>query len=392
MRILLINDYGTATGGAEITILQLREELIKRGHEVKLFTSSAQVAGQTTRADASCFGTTTRWRAYLQACNFSAYFRLRKLLREWTPDVIHVSLFLTQLSPLILPLFKRIPAIWHLHWYRGICLTGNKHLPTNAHCKFDYGRQCLAQKCAPPHQWLFLMGQMNYFEKRRNVFRRIVANSEFVKNAYEKAGYKNIKVIRCGVKPAPKGDLPEFAAQPLIVFAGRLVAEKGVDLLLRAFADVLQKIPAARLTIAGEGAEKGKLQLLAAKLKISAQVCFAGNIAPEELAQQFADAWVQVVPSLHQEPLGLTAIEAMQRGTPVIATRVGGLSEIIAHAETGLLVSPNQTELTDAVLQILENKNLRNNLRNNAFKFAGENLNLARYADEFLAVYREISD
>jgi len=106
MKILLINDYGTPTGGAELQMLTLRKGLRLRGHDARFFTSSARPIPVSSQADYECFGTTSRFRTLLQTTNPWAFWQLRRVLAEFQPDVIHVGIFLTQLSPLILPLLK----------------------------------------------------------------------------------------------------------------------------------------------------------------------------------------------------------------------------------------------------------------------------------------------
>ena len=115
MKILLVHDYGTRTGGAELQMLALRKGLRARGHDVRLFSSNVPLAGGTVIADETCYGHSgTRWQAVSQTLNVSAYRRLRALLRTFRPDVVHVRMFLSQLSPLILPLLRNIPAIYHV--------------------------------------------------------------------------------------------------------------------------------------------------------------------------------------------------------------------------------------------------------------------------------------
>jgi len=116
MKILLINDYGTATGGAELMLLGLREGLRRQGHDARLFASSARPGPGPSSADYECVGRTTRFRTLLQTANPWAYRRLRRVLAEFRPDVVHAHIFLTQLSPLILPLLRDVPSIYHAVW------------------------------------------------------------------------------------------------------------------------------------------------------------------------------------------------------------------------------------------------------------------------------------
>ena len=116
MKILLISDYATPTGGAEILTISLRDGLRSRGHDARLFASSARPNGAHSQADYHCFGTTSGFRTLLQSANFWAARKLKRILAEFQPDVVHVTLFLTQLSPLILPLLKNVPSLYYAVW------------------------------------------------------------------------------------------------------------------------------------------------------------------------------------------------------------------------------------------------------------------------------------
>ncbi len=96
MRILIINDYGSLRGGAEIAMLSLRDGLRTRGHDARLFASNASDGDELMYADYSCLGTTSRWRTLLQTTNPWAYAKLREVLADFKPHVVHVCMFLTR--------------------------------------------------------------------------------------------------------------------------------------------------------------------------------------------------------------------------------------------------------------------------------------------------------
>ena len=108
MKVLLVNDYSASVGGAEILMHDLRTALRERGHDARSFCSNAHPGTQQTEADYECLGTTSSFRNYFQTANPSAYLQLRRVLAEFRPDVVHVKMFLTQLSPLILPLLRDV--------------------------------------------------------------------------------------------------------------------------------------------------------------------------------------------------------------------------------------------------------------------------------------------
>ncbi|NEQ25167.1 MAG: glycosyltransferase, partial [Microcoleus sp. SIO2G3] len=126
MKILLLHDYGTATGGAELQMLSLRQGLRDRGHEVRLLASRAQVVNSPLMSEYTCFGTTSKMQVLSQVANPSAYLTLRQALHDFEPDVVHVRMFMWQLSPLILPLLRDRPCLYQTAVYKAICPLGTK--------------------------------------------------------------------------------------------------------------------------------------------------------------------------------------------------------------------------------------------------------------------------
>lgn len=131
----------------------------------------------------------------------------------------------------------------------------------------------------------------------------------------------------------------------LLLFAGDLVPVKQVDRLLRAVATLgkAQGASAFRLVIAGEGSERDRLRALAAELDLGDRVTFAGRRPHAEMPTWLAAADVAVLPSA-SEGLPLFILEALASGTPVVASRVGGVPECVEDGVTGILVDPVTVE------------------------------------------------
>jgi glycosyltransferase involved in cell wall biosynthesis len=139
-------------------------------------------------------------------------------------------------------------------------------------------------------------------------------------------------------------------AEPIVGFVGRLTRQKGVDVLLRAFADVEKRIPDARLVLAGDGPDRPALAELARSLGLR-RVMFLGWRG--DIADIMADVSLLAVPS-RWEGFGLVALEAMALGKPVVAARISALPEIVVPEETGLLVSSgSEVELAEALLSLI---------------------------------------
>jgi glycosyltransferase involved in cell wall biosynthesis len=150
-----------------------------------------------------------------------------------------------------------------------------------------------------------------------------------------------------------------------ILFIGRLVDIKGVEVLLKALAT----LPGGQLLVAGDGNQRMALENLAEKLKVSAE--FLGIVGKAERAQLFASSTILVIPSLvlpdgRTEGMPVVALEALAFGLPVIASGVGGLSEIVIDGQNGLLFEAgNHLLLADKIRLLLDDKELRERLSGN---------------------------
>src|SRR4029077_4031681 len=141
---------------------------------------------------------------------------------------------------------------------------------------------------------------------------------------------------------------------PRLLCLGRLVAEKGFDSAMTAFALVRNRLPSARLVIAGDGPERSKLQQQTIELGLADSVEFVGSVPPETAAHLIDEATLVVMPS-RLEGFGLVALEAALMARPVVAARVGGLPEVVLHEQTGLLVEHEDHEdLAEAITLLLD--------------------------------------
>jgi glycosyltransferase involved in cell wall biosynthesis len=386
MKILLVNDYETDEGGANLMTLRLRGELRRRGHDARLFASRAGLDGG--HADYTCFGTLARVRPLVETFNPSAYLRLRKVLREFRPDVVHVRLFRTQLSPLILPLLRGVPSLLHETIYKAICPLGTKLLPDRSPCRALAGAVCRRGGCLPLRAWLPLMLQTNLWLRWRGAFDLIVTNSEAVGRELKAEGIEAAATVWSGVPDC--GARPPLAAPPTVGFAGRLVPLKGADVLLRAFARVAAEMPEARLVVVGDGEERGNLSRLADGLGLARSVEFAGWLAPVEAAREVASAWAVAVPSF-SEQFSLTAVEALMRGTAVVASAVGGMPELVRDGETGFLVPAGGARaLAEKLLLLLRSRETAERMGAAARRDALARFRLTTCVDEFEKLYETI--
>jgi len=131
--------------------------------------------------------------------------------------------------------------------------------------------------------------------------------------------------------------------EKLVLCVGRLVPQKGMEYFIRAIPLVAKRFPEARFVIVGEGWSRDILEEEARKSGHSEKIRFTGFLPDQEVIDLMSSADVLVVPSIY-EPFGIVALEGMATGAPVVASNVGGLSEVIDHEETGIFVYPKSPE------------------------------------------------
>ena len=197
---------------------------------------------------------------------------------------------------------------------------------------------------------------------------RVIAASEYmVSEIVEFFGCPRdkIEVIPNGVNVAPFDllngeDLGHFRImyalpdEQIVFNVGRVVYEKGVQVLVRAVPLVVQQRPEAKFVVAGKGPELEACRSLAWSLGVGQKVLFSGFIADEDRDRLFKIATCAVFPSLY-EPFGIVALQAMAARCPVIVSDVGGLKEVVRHSETGLTVySDNPSSLAWGILHTLD--------------------------------------
>jgi len=141
---------------------------------------------------------------------------------------------------------------------------------------------------------------------------------------------------------------------PRILCLGRLAVQKGFDVALTAFASITDHFPSARLILAGDGPERSALEHRVADLGLANVVDFLGWVSPHDVLPLINTATMVVIPS-RWEGLPSVVLQAAMMARPVVATRVSGLSEVVVHQNTGLLVEPEDSQaLAEAIVLLLD--------------------------------------
>ena len=391
MRILLATDWNSGRGGAEAMALWLRDGLEAAGDRVCLLTGSAGSAGDG-RAEYVAYGSERRAaQALLQIVNPFAVARARQAVRAFAPDVALVNMFAQQLSPAFLHALAGVPIVLAVSDFKCVCPIGTKLLPDGSLCTQRAGRICLTSSCVGTLHWL--RDRPRYALLRSGLRRaaRIVACSEWVRAALAADGIPAEVLVLPVPAPGP-GYRRTPSATPTLLYCGRLDVEKGLPLLLRAFARVHASAPEARLRIAGRGPLLPALTRLARELGIDAAVTFTGWLEPAAIEAELARAWALVAPSLWAEPLGLVALEAILRAVPVVASASGGFAETVDEGRTGLLC-PNGDEaaLAERLLRIVRREDFPDHrIAPGLVAAAAARHAIGRYVERLRALFSEV--
>ncbi|MGB9880581.1 MAG: glycosyltransferase family 4 protein [Anaerolineae bacterium] len=181
--------------------------------------------------------------------------------------------------------------------------------------------------------------------------------------------------------------LPE---EKIVFYVGRIVHEKGVHVLIEAVPRVLAENPAAKFVIAGTGDLLPALRARAWDLGIGHKVLFTGFISDDDRDRLYKVASCAVFPSLY-EPFGIVALEAMAAKVPVVVSLVGGLQEVVKHAETGITVYPDNPEsLAWGINHTLARPDWAAQRAENAYRVVLEEYNWQRIAQKTIRVYERI--
>ncbi len=291
--------------------------------------------------------------------------RLVKQIRHMAPDVVHCRNGIPAISyGVVAARIARIPVVCSIH-----------------------GRTHYIHRNFKTWIWFHIM----------KLSRLIIVVTNNIKDEiirFDGIDPKMVKVIYNGIDtttavPEPKAQWRrdfQFTEQDFIIgTVGNLRAIKGHRYLIEAMPAILQKQPTAQLVLIGQGPEEKNLNALAQKLKVTDKVRFLGY---RKDARQMIEMFdIFVLPSL-SEGFPNVLLEAMLARVPIVATRVGGVPEIIEDAQSGLLVQPEEADdLARAVIRMTREGGLRTRLTCNAFARAQEHFDITKTLKQYDEAY-----
>ncbi|QCR15188.1 glycosyltransferase family 4 protein [Methanosarcina mazei] len=178
---------------------------------------------------------------------------------------------------------------------------------------------------------------------------------------------------------------------PSLLYIGRLVKIKGIDILIRALPIIKMSYPDIKLFIAGSGGQFNKINSIVKKMNLTENVVFLGNVFGLEKRHLIASTDILILPSRY-EAFGIVLLEAMAFSKPVVASNVGGIPYIISNEETGLLFEvENVTELAEKVIKLLNDEHLRLKI-GKAGKEKAKLFSWDKIADQTIKTYQDSMD
>ena len=341
-------------GGGEIMCETLSTELVRQGHKVLAVSLYADETDITKRMQEN--GINVVFLGKKGGFDVSAIFRLRKLIRKVKPDVIHTHLYALKYAVLA-KLFLRIPGVHTVH--------------------------NMAEKEATPKDQ-----KVNRFFFHRHMALPVSLSDEIqgtVMNLYRLAP-EGCPVVLNGVdltKCEPKTDYA--AHKPIrVIHVGRFSEQKNHACMIEALA----KLPRDTFVIDffGEGELQEDIRQLAAQHGLERELHFNGTT--DHIHPHLSAADIFILPS-KWEGVPMSIIEAMGTGLPIIASRVGGVSDMLTHDRSGLLIEPDATELACAIERLAGSEELRRTLGQNALADS-ERFSAGQMAQHYLAIYTSL--
>lgn len=368
MRILLINsEFPPVGGGAGNASANLAREMAAAGHDVVMLTAhhrglprDERWQGVRVRRIRALRRRRERSNAVEQlAFMFASTLATLTLLPRWRPDVILA--FFGIPSGLAGWAAKRLAGVPYLVSLRGGDVPGFR--------PYDFA---LYHRLAAPLIRMIWRGAEH-----------VVANSDGLK-ALAEAFYPGfpIRVIPNGVDLQKYRPARREWSPPRLLLVGRLVHQKGADLLLDALSDLSEY--SWQLTLVGDGPQRPHLEAQAARLGLQARVYFADWLEGEALVAAYQQANLFVFPSRH-EGMPNVVLEAMSAGLPVVASRIAGNEELVVDGETGLLIPPEDVDaLRRALETLLLDADLRQRMGAAARARVEEHFSWRRSAESYL--------
>lgn len=403
MKILLVNDVYSYSAGIESYVKSLVRILRERGQKIYFYSSSLKPLEDNYEyakyfpeclisAEKSCFQ-----KLILNFRNPEAEKKLDSYLNAINPDIVYSATIDFIFYPYFLKVCyeHNVPVI-----LRGSQLgcpaiafrQGGEHYCSEKLCLGGGLYNCVINRCFSKkiRSNIFAVAKYLYIKHfgLHNKASRFICASEATRRLMEEYGIQKEKlvVISNFVDSSFLVEEPTYTDKGYFLYVGRLSKEKGVTYLLEA----ISKLPDFMLHIVGAGPEEEKLREQASRLGLT-NVVFRGLKSGEELIEEYRHCIASILPCDWFEIFGITIVESFALGKPVIASRVGGIPEIVEDGVNGILVEPaDVSSLAEAISKLGSNPELVLKMGRKARKKAEEHYSPASHYNRIMEVFSEV--
>ncbi len=423
MKILLVNKFHYRKGGAETYYLTVGSELERMGHEVayfsmkhpnnlpckwgKYFVTQREYNDVKNPLSAVRDGIALIYSPEAKR-NFQA------LCEEFRPDVVHLNNVHRQITLSILdaPYLKEhhVPVFYTAHDYVTVCpgylmLDGEGRV-CDACLEDGKYRHCIENRCVKGSRaksaLAALEASFNSSHHSNERIDRVIAPSRFMRSKLIEGGWPEGKVEALQnfaddailARASGVADDVTDRESPYLLFFGRLSAEKGVDVLLRAFDAAAPSLPRdMRLIVVGDGPDAAEFRELAVSLDSAPRIEFAGYQTGDALQIYVERASLAIASSRWRENMPYSIVEAFAAGTPVVGTRIGGIPELVTDGVTGFACEPGDVAtMADAMVRGAEaflDAPVYVRMQESCRAYVRENCSRDKFMDQLVKLYEE---
>ena len=423
MKILLVNKFHYRKGGAETYYLTVGSELERMGHEVAYFSMKHPnnlpckwdryfVAQREYNDVKNPLSAVRDGIALIYSPEAKRNFQA--LCEEFRPDVVHLNNVHRQITLSILdaPYLKEhhVPVFYTAHDYVTVCpgylmLDGEGRV-CDACLEDGKYRHCIENRCVKGSRaksaLAALEASFNRSHHSNERIDRVIAPSRFMRSKLIEGGWPEGKVLALqnfaddAILARASGVANDVTDResPYLLFFGRLSAEKGVDVLLRAFDAAAPSLPRdMRLIVVGDGPDAAEFRELAASLDSASRIEFAGYQTGDALQTYVERASLAIASSRCRENMPYSIVEAFAAGTPVVGARIGGIPELVANGVTGFACEPGDVAtMADAMVRGAEtflDAPVYVRMQESCRAYVRENCSRDKFMDQLVELYEE---
>lgn len=398
MKILMVNKFLYHRGGAETYTFELGAYQESIGHELSYFgmADRRNIYSNRLKLEVSEVEFRTPHPRQLLypfriISSSEARQKIAMVLDDFKPDYVHINNINFQITPSILYEIKKrsIPIIQTLHDYQNICPNHMLYIEHKKQiceqCQGHHFTSCIKNRCVHHSIAKSIIGAIeSWYYHSKNTYDLIdafVCPSQFLADKMKKFGFheERLHVIHNFIQE-PSQQTP-FARKDYGIYFGRLSIQKGIGTLIQA----MSQLPQVNFILAGGG----ELEKEIGTLGLS-NVKYVGFQSGEPLMKLIGEAAFSILPTEWYENCPMSVLESLMLGTPVIASAIGGVPELIRHEREGLLFTPGNVEqLKNSILQLSTNRNQTLSMSQNA-KERSKEFSLQKYQRQLSKVIEPI--